>query len=73
MQERKNTNLKLKIKDWEIYTGIKVGNPKGFYGRKSKIRTNLYTLKAFLKGIQKSNISIKTDKGLGYLNSKELR
>jgi hypothetical protein len=64
--------LKLRIKDWEVYTGIKVINPKGFYGRKSKIRTNLYTLKAFMKGIQKSNISIKTDKGLEYFNSKEL-
>lgn len=72
MQETRNTNLKLKIKDWEIYTGIKVINTKGFYGRKSKIRNNLYTLKAFMKGIQKSNISIKTDKGLEYLNSKGL-
>lgn len=64
--------LKLKIKDWEVYTGIKVINPKGFYGKRSRIRNNLYTLKAFIKGVRRSNISIKTDKGLEYLNSKEL-
>lgn len=55
------------IKEWEIELGIKVKNPKGFKGEKNKIYTNKYTSEAFRLGIQKSIISVKTDKGMKFL------
>ena len=55
------------IKEWEIELGIKVKNPKGFIGERNKIYTNKYTSEAFRLGIQKSEIVVKTDKGMKFL------
>jgi len=55
------------IKEWEIELGIKVRNPKGFKGQRNKIYTNRYTSEAFRLGIQKSEIAVKTDKGMKFL------
>lgn len=56
------------IKEWEIETGIRVNNPKGFRGRKSNIWNIKYTSEAFRLGLVKSIISIKTQKGLDFIN-----
>lgn len=56
------------LKEWELHTGIKVVNPKGFVGDRNKIRTNLYNRRAFKRGIKSSIITIKTEKGLEFLN-----
>lgn len=58
---------KLTIKEWEVETGIKVRNPKGFIGKRNKIHTKKYTREAFRLGIQKSEISVKTNKGMDFL------
>ena len=55
------------IKEWELETGIKVRNPKGFKGEKNKIHTNKYTSEAFRIGLQNSVISVRTDKGMKFL------
>jgi len=61
------SKLRMSIKDWELYTGIKVVDARGFFGKKSKRRTNLYSQRGFFKGLQNSIISVKTDKGIDFL------
>ena len=58
------------IKEWELETGIRVNNPKGFRGQKSKLHTNRYTKEGFRLGLEKSVISVKTEKGLLFLEGK---
>ena len=58
------------IKQWELELGIKVKNLKGFKGKKSSIKSKEYTRDAFRAGIEKSEISVKTEKGLEFLNNK---
>lgn len=58
------------IKQWAEIAGIKVIKPNGFKGQKNKIWNNLYTEKQFKKGIRKSYITIKTEKGLAYLKAR---
>lgn len=58
------------IKQWELELGIKVKNLKGFKGKKSSIKSKEYTRDAFRTGIEKSEISVKTEKGLEFLNNK---
>lgn len=57
------------IKEWEIEKGIEIKNPRGFYGKRSRIWNNKYTEKAFFKGAVLSEVVCKTDKGLAFLNS----
>ena len=56
------------IKEWELETGIRVNNPKGFRGKRNKIHTNKYSEEAFRLGLQKSEISIRTEKVLEFMN-----
>lgn len=56
------------IKEWEIETGIKVREPKGFTGAKNKINTNKYTKEGYKRGIEKSYITIKSKKGIEFIN-----
>ena len=64
-----NKTEKHTIKDWELHTGIKVVKPTGFTGERNKISTNLYTRRAFKRGARTSIISVKTEKGIEFLNS----
>lgn len=57
------------IKDWELEKGIEIKKAIGFKGKKNKIRTNLYTEKAFRRCAKLSVIVCKTNKGLAFLNS----
>lgn len=56
------------IKEWEIETGIKVNNPKGFRGQKNKVYNTKYSAEAFRIGITTSCITIKTEKGMKFYN-----
>lgn len=56
------------IKEWEIETGVKLKDVKGFTGAKSKIYSKKYTKEEFLLGIQKSELIIRTQKGLDFLS-----
>lgn len=58
------------IKNWEIETGIKILNPKGFGGMRNKIRNILYSQEAFRKCAKNSVISIKTDKGITFMEGR---
>ncbi len=68
-------NLKTRktIREWEVESGIKVKNSKGFYGQKNKILNTKYTREAFLLGIKKSIISITTEKGLDFINGQDVK
>lgn len=61
------------IKEWELETGIKVIDPKGFtnWNGKSRLLTNRYTKEQFRKGLEKSIITVKTQKGLDFLQGLE--
>lgn len=61
------------IKEWELETGIKLRNTKGFIGKKSKIRNRKITKEAFLLGIKKSEISVKTQKGMDFLTGQDIK
>lgn len=61
------------IKNWEIESGIKVKDPKGFKGKRNKILNMKYTKEAFLIGIKKSIISIVTEKGLDFINGRDIK
>lgn len=67
--EQENKKEKHTIKEWELNTGIKIIEPKGFIGERNKIRTNLYTRKAFKRGTKASIVKVKTEKGLEFINS----
>ena len=58
---------KQKIKEWEIESGIRVNSTKGFLGQKNRIHTTKYSKEAFIQGIKKSEITVKTQKGLEFL------
>lgn len=64
-----NKTEKHTIKEWELNTGIKIISPKGFIGERNKISTNLYTRRAFKRGARTSIITVKTEKGIEFLNS----
>lgn len=57
------------IKEWELETGIKIIKPNGFRGEKNKLHSNKYTKKAFKRGVKKSFITSKTEKGLEFIKS----
>ena len=57
------------LKEWELHMGIEVVNPIGFIGNKNKIKTNLYNRRAFKRGIKASIVTVKTEKGLEFINS----
>ena len=61
------------IKEWELETGIKVIDPKGFtnWNGKSRLLTNRYTKEQFRKSLEKSIITVKTQKGLEFLQGIE--
>ena len=61
------------IKEWELETGIKVVDPKGFtnWNGRSRIITNKYTKVQFRIGIKQSIITIKCDKGIDFIEGKE--
>lgn len=61
------------IKNWELESGIKVKDPKGFKGKRNKILNIKYTKDAFLAGIKKSIISITTAKGLEFINGQDVK
>lgn len=61
------------IKKWKLELGIKVRNLKGFKGKKSSIKSKEYTREAFKIGIQKSEISVKTEKGLKFIEGQDIR
>lgn len=54
------------IKEWCEIFGIKIIKPNGFKEKKSKVWNKLYTKREFEKGIKRSYISIKTEKGLAF-------
>lgn len=60
--------MKLKIKEWEIVSGIKLLNLKGFKGKRSKIINNLYSENQFKKFAKLCNIKCTTEKGLKFIS-----
>ena len=62
-----NIRRKQTIKEWETETGIKVKEATGFKGSKSKIKTNKYTKEGFRKGVERSYITIKCEKGIEFM------
>lgn len=69
MQNLINKKFTQTIKEWELELGIKVVKPTGFRGQKNKIHNNKYTGKAFKRGVKSSIITVKTEKGLEFINS----
>lgn len=68
---RENESLeRLSIKDWEIRSGIKILKPTGFWGKNNKKWNKLYTQREFKRNAKSSYISIKTEKGLVFLNAR---
>lgn len=61
--------MKQKLNNWELEKGILVRKPCGFRGSRTEIYSRLYSEKAFRKGIEKSYISIKTEKGLEFMKA----
>ena len=64
--------MKKTIKEWELDKGIKIRNPIGFIkeSKKNRIHTNTYTDRSFRRCAKNSVITIKTEKGLQFMNSK---
>lgn len=62
------------IKEWELETGIKVIDPKGFtnWNGKSRTLTNKYTKEQFRKSLEKSIITITTEKGMDFYEGKDI-
>lgn len=63
-------NVRKTIKEWEVEKGIRINKPDGFkkiYRENRNIYANKYTEKQFRRGIQTSNITVKTEKGLEFL------
>lgn len=61
------------LKAWELETGIKVRNLKGFKGKRSSIRSKEYTKEAFRLAIEKCEISVKTEKGLEFIKGQTIK
>lgn len=64
-QERKT------IKEWELESGIKVKDTKGFWGKRNEKYTNKYTKEQFRRACRRTNITIKTQKGLDFINKNQ--
>ena len=64
--------MKKTIKEWELDKGIKIRKPIGFIkeSEKNKIHTNTYTDRSFRRCAKNSIITIKTEKGLEFMNNK---
>lgn len=66
--------MKKLIKEWELELGIKIKNPLGFIrenkGNKNKIYSNTYTDRSFRRCAKNSFITVKTEKGLDFINNK---
>ena len=60
--------LKYKIKEWEVITGIKLLNLKGFKGKRSKVINSYYTEKQYKKQARLCNIKCQTEKGLEFIS-----
>lgn len=60
--------IKYKIKEWELMTGIKLLNLKGFKGKKSKVINNYYTRNQFRRSAKLCNIKCPTEKGAEFIN-----
>ena len=58
---------RFKIKDWELLKGIELKNTDGFKIPRNKVHNILFTEREFKKGAIKSNIVVKTDKGMDFL------
>lgn len=59
--------LKMTIKEWELQLGIRLNNVNGFRKPKNKIKSRQYSKEQFRKGIQTSNITVMTEKGMEFL------
>lgn len=70
--EREGENMKQRIKQWELETGIEVREPKGVKGRKNNIYNRYYSRGEFRKYARRSIITIKTQKGLEFMRGGEL-
>lgn len=57
------------LQDWQLQLGIRLNNTKGFRNPNNKIKTKLYTKEQFRKGIQTSNITVMTEKGMEFLEN----
>lgn len=55
------------IKEWELQTGIKILKLRGFRGKKSSAYNKKISEYVFRKLLNKSIISVKTQKGLDFL------
>lgn len=66
--------MKMSIKEWELELGIKIKNPIGFIKEnrinKNKIYSNTYTDRSFRRCAKNSFITVKTEKGLDFINNK---
>lgn len=70
MREQKRRQT---IKEWELETGIKVKDPKGFtnWSGRSKTRTNKYTKEQFRRCLRTSIITVKYNKGIEFIAGEE--
>ena len=55
------------IKDWELFSGIKLMDLRGFRGEKNKIRNNLYTEKQFRNAAKRCMIKTICNKGIDFM------
>lgn len=66
--------MKKTIKEWELEKGIIIKNPLGFVkenrGKKNSIHSNKYTEGSFRRCAINSTITVKTQKGLDFINNK---
>lgn len=60
---------RLTLKEWQLQLGIRLNNVKGFRKPNNKIKTRLYTKEQFRRGIQTSNITVMTEKGMEFLEN----
>lgn len=58
---------RMTIKEWCLFFGIKILNTKGFVGAKNKVNNNKYSMIQFRRGLEKSYISVRTQKGLDFM------
>ena len=57
------------LKDWQLQLGIRLNDVKGFRKPNNNIKAKLYTKEQFRIGIQTSNITVMTDKGMEFLEN----
>lgn len=55
------------IKDWELFSGIKLMNLKGFRGEKNKVRNRKYTEKQFRNSAKRCMFKTICDKGIDFM------